>query len=87
MSWMPFIKLFSPGPSGSMPMLTPEKLWCYSEATQHLISGVHRLFYCNLPHDIFHLGRLNNFFFALHRHSAVADNGIQAVAVTRRVNQ
>jgi hypothetical protein len=43
-------------------MLTPEKLWCYSEATQHLISGVHRLFYCNLPHDIFHLGRLNNFF-------------------------
>jgi len=49
MSWMPFIKLFSPGPSGLMPMLTPKRPLCYSEATQHLILGVHSLFYCKLP--------------------------------------
>jgi hypothetical protein len=86
MSWMPFIKLFSPGPSGLMPMLTPEKLLCYSEATQHLILGVHHLLYCKLPHDIFDLGQLNK-YFAVHLHYAVAVNGIQAVAVIRRANQ
>lgn len=67
-------------------MLTPEKLLCYSEATQHLILGVHHLLYCKLPHDIFDLGQLNK-YFAVHLHYAVAVNGIQAVAVIRRANQ
>jgi hypothetical protein len=38
---MPFVKLLSPGPGGLTPMLTPEKPLYYSEATPHLILGVH----------------------------------------------
>lgn len=83
---MPFIKLFSPGPSGLMPILTPKKPLCYSEDTQHLILGVHCHFCYKLPHAIFDLCHLTK-YIALHLHYTVAVNGIQVGVATRRVNQ
>jgi hypothetical protein len=81
---MPFVKLLSPGPGGLTPMLTPEKPLYYSEATPHLILGVHSFF--SSVRFCFDLHFLNK-WFSLHFPFAVEANGIQEEAVTRSLSR